>query len=135
MATEASAQVAFSEACGGAATLDAKKVGGAARAAGASPSLAEISEFTSKAGGGISFAAFKEFCLKTSHKDDPADLGDFLKALDSTGSGVVPKTALRNCLSTFGEPLSVQEIDTVLDAVAPGKDVVDANRLLAALLG
>lgn len=135
MATDASAEAAFTEASRGSSTLEAGKIASAARAAGASPSLAEISAFTSKAGSSVSLSAFKEFCLKTSHKDDPADLADFLKAFDSTGSGFVPKTALKNCLSTFGEALSAQEIDAVLDAVSPGQDSVDAAKLLTMILG
>ncbi|KAL8429306.1 hypothetical protein ACSSS7_006671 [Eimeria intestinalis] len=134
MATESSIASAFAEAAKGGSTFPTENLAAAARTAGASPSLAEIKAFGAKCSGGVTAAAFAEFCKQTSHKDSPEDLLNFFQSMDLMGTGKIKKEDVKKCVMNFGESLSAAEADAVLEDIFPGQEEINYQLLLQKLL-
>ncbi|CBZ55094.1 putative myosin light chain TgMLC1 [Neospora caninum Liverpool] len=135
MSSDADIQVAFQD-CADGSKLPAAKLGVAARLAGASPSNGEVAEAAGKMSGGVDLAAFKTFCNNTQHKDDDLnDLKELFKAADIGGSGKIGKTAMKNMVQGYGEPLSDAEFEAaVKDFLRDNGENVDYATMLATIL-
>ncbi|CDI76816.1 myosin light chain TgMLC1, putative [Eimeria acervulina] len=134
MATESSIASAFAAAAKGQSSFPVGQLATAARAAGASPSLAEVKRFGDKCGASVGAAAFKEFCMQTSHKDSEEDLLALFEAMDLQLTGKVKKKDIKKCLLTFGEPLTQQEADAVLDELFPEEEDIPYQVFIQKLL-
>lgn len=134
MATEGSIASAFAAAAKGQSSIPVAQLASAARAAGASPSLAEVKAWGQKCGATVDSASFAAFCMQTSHKDTQEDLLAFFEAMDLQQTGKVKKKELRKCLTTFGEPLTEQEADDVLNSLFPDEEDVQYQVLIQKLL-
>ncbi|CDJ64021.1 myosin light chain TgMLC1, putative [Eimeria necatrix] len=134
MATDSSITSAFNAAAKGKPSFPADQLATAARAAGASPSLAELKAFASKCGAEVNSGMFADFCRKTSHVDSADDLLSLFQSMDLMGTGKVRKTDVKKCLMNFGEALSVQEADAVLDDIFPNQEDIDYQILVQKLL-
>lgn len=134
MATDTSIASAFAEAAKGGSSFPVDQLAIAARTAGASPSLAELKACAAKCSGKVTSAVFAAFCKETSHKDSPEDLLGFFQSMDLMGTGKVKKEEVKKCLMNFGEGLSAQEADAVLDDIFPGQEEISYQILVQKLL-
>lgn len=134
MATEGSIASAFAAAAKGGSSFPADQLAVVARTAGASPSLAELKAAQAQMGGGVTSSAFAEFCKRTSHKDSLEDILLFFQSMDLAGTGKVKKSEVRQCVMNFGEKLSQQEADAVLDDLFPGQEEINYQVLAQKLL-
>ncbi|KFG41103.1 putative myosin light chain MLC1 [Toxoplasma gondii p89] len=135
MSSDADIQMAFQD-CSEGSKIPAAKLGAAARLAGASPSNGEVAEFAGKMSGGVDLAAFKTFCNATQHKDDdPNDLKELFKAADIGGSGKIGRSAMKNILQGFGEPLTDAEFEAIAkDFLRDNGENVDYAAMMAAII-
>ncbi|OEH77289.1 uncharacterized protein LOC34622825 [Cyclospora cayetanensis] len=134
MATDSSISSAFAAAAKGGTSFPVEQLATAARTAGASPSLAELKAFAAKCSGGVNSAVFADFCKQTSHKDTAESLLTFFQSMDLMGTGKVKKTEVKKCVMNFGECLSEEEANAVLDDIFPGQEDISYQIFIQKLL-
>ena len=72
--------------------------------------------------------------MQTSHKDSEEDLLALFEAMDLQLTGKVKKKDIKKCLLTFGEPLTQQEADAVLDELFPEEEDIPYQVFIQKLL-
>ncbi|XP_075147774.1 calmodulin-like protein 4 [Haematobia irritans] len=84
------------------------------RSLGLSPTIQELISYLKKKGGKMSFADFLEIMHQHSKVENLPDevIGAF-KAADTQNTGLIPARQLRTLLQTWGEGLSVREVDNI----------------------
>lgn len=108
----------------------------AVRALGKNPTEKELSDFFESLGKNqvaMDFATFKS-CFGKPFKvpyDQDKDMRDAFKILDADGDGTMLESELRQLLLTVGEPMTHQEVDSLMQDVAvDGNGKVQTDKLV-----
>ncbi|XP_073820047.1 calmodulin-like protein 4 [Musca autumnalis] len=84
------------------------------RSLGLSPTIQELVGYLKKKNGKMSFADFLEIMHQHQQKENlPEEVIAAFKASDTHNTGLIPARQLRNLLQTWGEGLSVREVDNI----------------------
>ncbi|KAL6058302.1 Calmodulin [Balamuthia mandrillaris] len=100
--------------------LAVAEIGTVIRALGKAPLQSEVEKMEEEAGDGpIDFQTFLKFYNRKMKKpsDLERDMRDAFKALDDSGSGTLTAAELRMLLGSLGEPISGEEVDSLLKCV------------------
>eukprot|EP01053_Blabericola_migrator_P001659 Blabericola_migrator_1__1658@NODE_1445_length_4532_cov_230_960806_g958_i0_p3_GENE_NODE_1445_length_4532_cov_230_960806_g958_i0NODE_1445_length_4532_cov_230_960806_g958_i0_p3_ORF_typecomplete_len205_score31_22EFhand_7/PF13499_6/6_7e03EFhand_7/PF13499_6/32EFhand_7/PF13499_6/8_2e10EFhand_11/PF08976_11/2_4e03EFhand_11/PF08976_11/1e07EFhand_8/PF13833_6/1_5e02EFhand_8/PF13833_6/1_5e02EFhand_8/PF13833_6/0_00028EFhand_6/PF13405_6/0_00031EFhand_9/PF14658_6/0_0056DUF5580/PF17743_1/0_034HTH_12/PF08461_10/0 len=119
----------------GKSSVSAAEAGDVARLLGYAPSLEEIRALRETKGDNLSLADIEAWVKTIGHGDDNVDnLIVFFQYYDTTKSGKLSRTQIKNLLRSYGEPLSDQEIDTILSELGMTGDAIDYKEFVTKLL-
>ncbi|XP_026191785.1 calmodulin [Cyclospora cayetanensis] len=85
-----------------------------ARQLGLAPSYADVEKCAEQNGQQLDYSTFQQFAAQSTHPEDNVE--DFVGAFayfDPNGEGTLSVQQMRNILTTFGEPLTTQEMNIV----------------------
>ena len=98
--------------------ITAEELGPALRACGASPSQQELEMAIQSSGDKSNLITFEKFIdiyeKLINNQDSEEDIIDELKKLDKNGNGNITVNDLKNLLANFGEVLTKEEIDDII---------------------
>ena len=98
--------------------ITAEELGPALRACGASPSQQELEMAIQSSGDKSNLINFEKFIdlyeKLINNQDSEEDIIDELKKLDKNGNGNITVNDLKNLLANFGEVLTKEEIDDII---------------------
>ena len=102
--------------------IDAAKLGTVLRSLGFTPTEADVSDMTSKAGASVTYEALLGFVQQAKEKTvKESDVSDALKVFDKEGNGSIPVDEVKRILSQLGEKLSDKEVTAILQEADPRK--------------
>jgi len=98
--------------------ITGEELGTVMRAVGQNPSQAEIKELTKTIGGSTGLITLQNFIALMQKRnkvgDNEEQTREAFKVFDKNGTGLVEIAELRHVLTTLGEKLTVQEVDSVM---------------------
>ena len=98
--------------------ITAEELGPALRACGASPSQQELEMAIQSSGDKSNLINFEKFIdlyeKLINNQDSEEDIINELKKLDKNGNGTITVNDLKNLLTNFGEVLTKEEIDDII---------------------
>jgi len=101
---------------GGKATMDINNAAAFSRDVGYAVTAAEFLDMEKKVGSNITLEhLMKQFVESTAETEPHGDLANMFRIFDHTGSGLFSKKQLKNILMEYGEPLSSEEFDCLME--------------------
>ncbi len=98
--------------------ITGEELGPALRACGASPSQQELEMAIQSSGDNSNLINFEKFIdlyeKLINNQDSEEDIINELKKLDKTGNGTITVNDLKNLLTNFGDVLTKEEIDDII---------------------
>ena len=102
-----------------------EELGPALRVCGASPSQQELDMAIQSSGDKSNLITFEKFINiyenLINNQDSEEDIINELKKLDKNGSGTITVNDLKNLLANYGEVLTKEEVDDVIQEANPDK--------------
>ncbi|XP_003390482.1 PREDICTED: myosin-2 essential light chain-like isoform X1 [Amphimedon queenslandica] len=112
--------------------IDSDQIGDVLRALGLNPSEAEVKkivqEVDPKGNKRVTFEEFLPCFLSCSQKKEQGSMEDFIEGLrvfDKDGNGFINSAELRHVLTSLGEKLTDEEVDTLLQGIEDGQGQVN----------
>lgn len=106
-----------------------------ARQLGLAPSYADKEAVQQKFGKVLDYSTFEKFAASTTHPEDNIeDLVEAFAHFDVSKNGYLSRKQMANILTTFGEPLTPQEMDVVAQNYFKPGDVVNYREFCEAML-
>ena len=120
--------------------ITSEELGPALRVCGASPSQQELEMAIQSAGDKSNLITFEKFLdiyeKLINNQDSEEDIINELKKLDKNGSGTITVNDLRNLLANYGDVLTKEEVDDVVqEANADKNGKINIEKFAKILLG
>eukprot|EP01055_Gregarina_sp_Pseudo9_P005374 Gregarina_sp_Pseudo_9__5373@NODE_64_length_4638_cov_86_865188_g59_i0_p3_GENE_NODE_64_length_4638_cov_86_865188_g59_i0NODE_64_length_4638_cov_86_865188_g59_i0_p3_ORF_typecomplete_len198_score1_54EFhand_7/PF13499_6/3_3e02EFhand_7/PF13499_6/1_7e10EFhand_11/PF08976_11/4_7e03EFhand_11/PF08976_11/6_3e09EFhand_6/PF13405_6/2e03EFhand_6/PF13405_6/3_5e03EFhand_6/PF13405_6/9_3EFhand_6/PF13405_6/4_9e06EFhand_8/PF13833_6/0_2EFhand_8/PF13833_6/0_00055DUF5580/PF17743_1/0_012EFhand_9/PF14658_6/0_049YrzK/PF17449 len=108
-------QAAWKQVAGGKSTITGAQAGHVARLLDLAPSFGDIDQLRDAQGDSITFSELENWLTRIGHAEDtPEYLVTFFQHYDTTNSGFLTETQVRNLLRTYGEPLTEVEVEAIM---------------------
>merc|ERR1739838_813273 len=125
----------FTSKTGGSSTMDATQAYEFAMECGFAPRASDLMEYEASNPGGITLSKFMEMMAQFgSVTETEDDLMVLFKRFDPTSAGKLSKKQFVNVMTNFGEPLSLEETQFILEDLGLDTDPVDYVKFVHLLM-